>query len=143
MTDTYDVQAAMLNIDHPEFLKRKAAIQTLARAKHEPAIPRLIAILYDTEQHERVRAIVARALGKIGGTDAYFALVNALSNIDPAILKQQVAFKQDASETYQLHNTMLAVALTVALKAINTPEARKVLRLWHSGNLKIDTNEQT
>lgn len=132
------IQDALRNLDNADFVIRKRAIQTLARERYEPAVPRLVDMLNDHTQHERVRAIVARALGKIGTDEAYTALVTALSQIDPAILSRQVIFNNDSSDTYKLHNTMLSVALTVALKYIGTPDARRALSLWRRGELTAD-----
>jgi hypothetical protein len=129
------IQKALADLDDPDFNIRKQAIQNLAKEKYEPAVPKLIKIFYDANQHERVRAIVARALGRIGGMDAFQALTIVLSGIDPAVLKRQTLFSNDSSETYRLNDTMLSVAITVALNNIGTPEAKRVLLLWHSGKL--------
>ncbi|MEQ8676468.1 MAG: HEAT repeat domain-containing protein [Aggregatilineales bacterium] len=129
------IQKALEELDDPDFNVRKRAIQNLAREKYEPALPKLIKIFYDVDQHERVRAIVARALGKIGTQEAYQALVIVLSSIDPAVLKRQTLFDSESSDTFQLQNTMLSVAITVALNNIGTPEAKRMILLWHSGKL--------
>lgn len=137
MVGNMHVQKALKNIDNPDFTIRKRAIQTLARARYEPAVPRLTKMFYDDTQHERVRAIIARALGRIGTQDCFHALVIVLSQIDPATLKRQHVVSHDRSETYQLQNTMLSVAITVGLQMIGTKEARKILDAWRSGELYI------
>ncbi len=129
------VQKALKNINNPNFTIRKKAIQAVARARYEPAVPQLVKILHDDKQHERVRALIARALGRIGSDACFRALVVVLGQIDPAVLNPSMAKSHDHSETYQLQHTMLSVAVTVSLQMIGTPDARKILQKWHAGEL--------
>ena len=134
MTENLRLKQALRNIDDPNFGVRKKAIQIIAKDKYLPAVPKLINVLFDDNIEERTRALVARALGKIGTEEAFRALVAVLSEIDPAILNQ-VSARYDRSETHPLTGAMLSAALIFSLRSIGTPDARVAILRWHKGEL--------
>lgn len=132
MVDNLRLMQAIKNIENANFGVRKKAIQVIAKSKHTPAIPVLVRVLFDDKVEERTRALVARALGKLGTDEAFRALVAVLGEIEPTVM-YQVRYRNDSTETHQLHGAMLSAAIIVALRSMNTQEARNAILEWHKG----------
>ena len=134
MTENLRLRQALRNIDDPNFGVRKKAIQIIAKEQYEPAVPKLINVLFDDTIEERTRALVARALGKIGTDEAFRGLVAVLSDIDPTVLNQAVT-RYDSTETHPLTGAMLSAALIFSLRSMGRPDARVAILHWQKGEL--------
>lgn len=132
MVDNIRLTQAIKNIDDANFGVRKKAIQVIAKSQYVPAVPVLVRVLFDNKIEERTRALVARALGKLGTDEAFRALVAVLGEIEPTVM-YQVRYRNDPTETHQLHGAMLSAAIIVALRSMNTAEARNAILEWHKG----------